>query len=192
MIFKKIPKKRIWKKLSICTLHFAFCVFFWPSTLSAAELLRHPYQDLEAVQVSTSPPASEPEGTDKVGQACGEAIASAFPWLGETLEYDISWGLITVGRARLKIDKLVTIEGRPVYHIISTSKSTSFINNFYHVDDINEAWLDASDMKSFGYYKKLQEGGYFLNEWTLFDMAAKSFHGEKMKLQNLKGLWMDR
>jgi hypothetical protein len=150
MAFKKFPRY---------ILHFAFCTFLWPPALSAAELLRHPYQDLEAVQVSTP---------------------SAFPWLGETLEYEISWGLVNVGHALLKIDKLVIIEGRPVYHIISKAKSTSFIENFYHVDDINEAWLDPSDMKSFGYYKKLQEGGYFYNEWTRFDMAAKSFNGEKM------------
>ena len=163
----------------------AVCLFFAASgPASAAELLRHPYQDLETVSASTPPPASGPGGSALGGQAGGGATPSAFPWFGETLEYEISWGVIMVGRAWLKIDKVVTIEGRPVYHIISRAKSASFIENFYHVDDINEAWLDPSDMKSFGYYKKLQEGGYFHNEWTLFDMAAKSFYGEKM---NKKG-----
>lgn len=128
----------------------------------AAELLRHPYQDLEAVQLST--PSSP----------------SFFPWLGETLEYDISWGIMTVGRAWIKVDKLVVIEGKPVYHIISRSKSTAFIENFFHVDDVNEAWLDPETLKSYGYYKKIQEGGYFHNEWVLFDMSSKTFRGGKM------------
>ena len=139
----------------------AFLLFAASSPAGAAELLRHPYQDLETVRIS-APSASSPFT------------------IGETLEYVISWGIMTVGHAWLKADRIVNIEGRPAYHLISLAKSTSFIANFYRVDDINEAWMDMENLKSFGYYKKLQEGGYFHNEWTLFDMAAKSFHGEKM------------
>ena len=165
MVFRKIPY--------FLALFPAWLPLAALGPAAAAELLRHPYQELEAVRVSTAS-AFSPSVT------AAAAPRGGFPWLGETLEYEISWGAITVGRAWLKIDKLVTIEGRPVYHIISRSKSTSFIENFYHVDDINEAWFDPSDMKSFGYYKKLQEGGYFNNEWVLFDVPARIFRGEKM------------
>ena len=153
-----------------------------PSETNAAELLRHPYQDLPPAGIAVSSHAAGlAQSTAAVAPPpAGKEPEDRFPWLGETLEYEISWGAITVGRAWLRIDELVMIEGKPVYHIISTSKSTAFIEKFYHVDDVNEAWLDPASMKSFGYYKKLQEGGYFHNEWVLFDMAAGSFRGEKM------------
>lgn len=147
-----------------------------PVALPGGKLLRHPYQDLEAVQIFT-PSASRifPTVEGKSTQTW-----AGFPLLGETLEYDISWGLMTVGHAWLKVDKLVMIDGKPVYHITSRSKSAAFINNFFRVDDINEAWLDPETLKSFGYYKKIQEGGYFYNEWVLFDTPSKIFRGERM------------
>ena len=78
----------------------------------------------------------------------------------------------------------MSVQGRPAYHITSNSGSTSFIENFFHVDDVNEAWLDPETMKSFGYYKKIQEGRYFSNEWVLFDLSSGTFRGQKM---NKKG-----
>ncbi|MEI7481505.1 MAG: DUF3108 domain-containing protein [Elusimicrobiota bacterium] len=101
-------------------------------------------------------------------------------WHKERLEYEIYWGLINVGSAYLQIDKMVTIDGRTAYHIISGAKSAAFINNFYTVNDINESWMDIRDLYSFGYYKGIHEGHHFFNEWVIFDNAAKTFHGEKM------------
>ncbi|MBI4801133.1 MAG: DUF3108 domain-containing protein [Elusimicrobia bacterium] len=123
--------------------------------------LAHPYSPLPAdVQVNTS--------------------AVRGDWYRERLEYDIYWGIIYVGSAYLQIDKIVTIEGRPAYHIVSGAKSAAFIDNFYHVADLNESWFDIAELYSRGYYKRIQEGGYFFNEWVLFDNAAKTFRGEKM------------
>lgn len=101
-------------------------------------------------------------------------------WYRERLEYDISWGVIHVGTAYLQIDKIVTIDGRPAYHIVSGAKSAAFIENFYHVADLNESWFDVAGQYSRGYYKRIQEGGHFFNEWIAFDVSSKTFTGEKM------------
>ena len=111
-----------------------------------------------------------------------ETLTSQVPGLvkGETLEYDIYWGAIRVGRSFISVTELVTISSRPAWHIISEAKSGSFIDNFYHVDDRNEAWMDASDLYSHGYYKRVSEGKFFANEWAVFDGPGKRFYGEKM------------
>lgn len=123
--------------------------------------LVHPYTALEpAVNADTS--------------------AARKDWNREYLEYEIYWGLMNVGSAYLRIDRIVMIDGRPAYHIISGARSSAFITNFYTVNDINESWMDIRDLYSFGYYKNIREGNHAFNEWVVFDNNTKTFHGEKM------------
>ncbi|OGR75486.1 MAG: hypothetical protein A2X32_13300 [Elusimicrobia bacterium GWC2_64_44] len=123
------------------------------------KLLEHPYWSLP----SSSAPA-----------AAGALVS------GELLEYEIYWGLVHVGKSYLKIERTVDISSRPAWHIVSEAKSGSFIKNFYKVADRNDAWMDAQDLTSYGYYKKIQEGGHFFNEWVIFDGPGKRYYGRKM------------
>jgi hypothetical protein len=125
------------------------------------EMLEHPYWSLPVSTAAVSP-------------------AAAGLVDGETLEYDIYWGLVYVGRSYLKIEKTVDISSRPAWHIVSEARSGAFINNFYKVADRNDAWMDAENLQSYGYYKKISEGNYFSNEWTVFDYAAKKYYGKKL------------
>ncbi len=111
-----------------------------------------------------------------------ETVTSRLPGLvkGETLEYDIYWGVVLVGHSFISVPDAVLIDSRPAWHIVSEAHSGSFINNFYRVDDRNEAWMDAADLYSYGYYKRVSEGKFFTNEWAVFDWAAKRYYGEKM------------
>ncbi len=131
------------------------------SSEETPKFLTHPYSALMAdVQIDTATVRAE--------------------WYRERLEYDISWGLIHVGTAYLQIAKIVSIDGRPAYHIVSGAKSAAFIDNFYHVSDLNESWFDVAGLYSRGYYKRIQEGGYFINEWVAFDNSTGTFAGERM------------
>ncbi|MEK7721004.1 MAG: DUF3108 domain-containing protein [Elusimicrobiota bacterium] len=129
--------------------------------LAGEALLSHPYRDL--------PPSSS---------FAPAAVAGMVN--GETLDYDIYWGAVHVGRSRLKIEKMVDISSRPAWHIISETRSNSFLANFYKVDDRNESWMDAAGLHSYGYYKKISEGRHFFNEWVIFDNAGGWYYGKKM------------
>jgi len=141
-----------------------FLAAFRAVTLHAEDApkdLSHPYSALEpAAYAATAPVRGN--------------------WNGERLDYEIYWGLVNVGSAYLQIDKIVTVEGRPAYHIISGARSAAFIRNFYTVEDVNESWMDVEGLYSFGYYKNIHEGGYMVNEWVAFDNATKTFRGERM------------
>lgn len=128
---------------------------------AAEELLSHPYWSLPA---STAPVKSP----------------VAAMQTGETLEYDIYWGAVYVGKSYLRIDKVVEISSRPAWHIVSEAKSGSFLANFYKVADRNDAWMDVEGLHSYGYYKKIQEGSHFFNEWVAFDLPSGRVYGEKM------------
>jgi len=97
---------------------------------------------------------------------------------GETLDYDIYWGAVYVGKAYLKIEKTVDISSRPAWHIVSETKSGSFLASFYKVTDRNESWMDAAGLYSYGYYKMISEGKYFFNEWAVF--GGGRYYGKKM------------
>ncbi|PIU19347.1 MAG: hypothetical protein COT18_07980 [Elusimicrobia bacterium CG08_land_8_20_14_0_20_59_10] len=114
------------------------------------------------------------------------AVTAAIPGLvkGETLEYDLYWGFIKVGKAFLKAENVVNISSRPAWRLVLEARSNSFIETFYKVEDRHESWMDAADLRSHGYYKKISEGRHFRNEWAVFDWAARKFYGKKI---NRKG-----
>lgn len=96
----------------------------------------------------------------------------AFP---EKLVFSMSWGLLSVGEATLGVDKIVMFNGRPAYHLVSEARSNAFCDTFYVVRDLNESWLDARTLTSLGYSKKVREGGFFRDEWVLYDRDAETF-----------------
>ncbi|PIS46935.1 MAG: hypothetical protein COT17_06040 [Elusimicrobia bacterium CG08_land_8_20_14_0_20_51_18] len=103
-------------------------------------------------------------------------------FLGETLEYDISWGIMLVGKAYIKVERAVKIStGVYAYHIVSGARSTRFLQNFYPVKDLNEALLDVNLAGSYGYYKKISEGSYKRSEWVFYDVQNRKFRGEKLR-----------
>lgn len=99
---------------------------------------------------------------------------TAFP---ETLVYDVSWGPLGVGQATLEVQEFVEFNGRPAYHLISRAVSNKFCDGFYKVRDYNESWLDAKTHQSLGYSKKLREGGFFRDEWVVYQPEQGSWFG---------------
>ena len=128
---------------------------------AAGEDLAHPYWSLPISTAAVSGPVA--------------GIVA-----GETLEYDIYWGAIYVGKSFLRVDGVVNVSSRPAWHIVSEAKSGSFLANFYKVADRNDAWMDVEDLSSYGYYKKISEGSHFYNEWVVFDLPNRRFYGEKV------------
>ncbi|MDX6768579.1 MAG: DUF3108 domain-containing protein [Elusimicrobiota bacterium] len=97
------------------------------------------------------------------------------PVFPEKITLQVSWGLLDVGEATLSVKRIVSFNGRPAYHLVSEARSNAFCDTFYRVRDLNESWLDARTLTSLGYSKKLREGGFFRDEWVLYDRDANTF-----------------
>jgi len=106
----------------------------------------------------------------------GALRLTAFP---ETLIYDVSWGILSVGQATMEALDIVDFNGTPAYHVVSRAQSNLFCDTFYKVRDVNESWVDARDLTSLGYAKKLREGNFFRDEWVLYDKPAARFLAKK-------------
>ncbi|MCG2725577.1 MAG: DUF3108 domain-containing protein [Elusimicrobia bacterium] len=103
----------------------------------------------------------------------------------EKLEYEISWGIMNVGKSFIHIDRTALIDGNTAYHMISKARTSGMVKKFYSVRDINESWPDVNFNRSYGYLKKLQEGKYFYNEWLVFDYENMTYRGEKLNKKNI-------
>lgn len=100
-------------------------------------------------------------------------------WYREKLEYEVYWGFFKVGKAFLFVEKTVNIDGNLTYHIVSMAKSSSWMDNFYSVNDRNEAWMDVKSGHSYGYLKSLREGKFKIDEWVIYDTKDMTFLAEK-------------
>lgn len=98
----------------------------------------------------------------------------------ENLVFDVSWGVLGVGQATLKVRELVQLGGRPAYELVSEAVSNKFCDGFYKVRDLNKAWLDARTLTSLGYKKQLREGSFFRDEWVLYDHDKRTFEARKI------------
>lgn len=136
-----------------------------------------------AVSQSTQAAASETVPTPATPSALSDWIEPArldlsqigVDWFPEKLEYEVHWGLLNVGAAHLTSTDAAKVRGRPAYHIVSEAISNNFIDAFHKVRDRNESWMDVETLASFGYLKKQREGGFFRDEWVLFDWGLKKF-----------------
>ncbi|MFA5975396.1 MAG: DUF3108 domain-containing protein [Elusimicrobiota bacterium] len=94
---------------------------------------------------------------------------------GESLLFAIRWGAITGGYSTLSVNPLDLTSSTVAYHIISEARSTGIVDTFYHVEDRNEAWLDAIRPRSLRYEKNLHEGKYRAHQIVELDQVQHSF-----------------
>lgn len=89
--------------------------------------------------------------------------------LGERLDYNVKFGAIPAGYARLSIPQVDTINNRSCYHIISKMWTNSFFSNFFRVDDLVESYVDVHGIFPWRFHKRIREGKYKTNRSAVFD-----------------------
>ncbi|NIV16633.1 MAG: DUF3108 domain-containing protein [Aliifodinibius sp.] len=81
--------------------------------------------------------------------------------IGEKLRFKIRYGFIKAGEATMEVKDIITIrDSVPVYHILTTAKSTKAFDLVYKVRDSVETFIDMNGLFSWKFYKRLREGGY--------------------------------
>lgn len=95
---------------------------------------------------------------------------------GEILEYELRWGSIPAGTARLEVQPVKTINGEPALHFVLTAESNAFVDVFYKVRDRIDAFADIAMTRSVRYEKKQQEGSHKREELIEFDWNKRQAH----------------
>ena len=88
---------------------------------------------------------------------------------GEKLSYVLHYGWLNAGVATLELkDTDQHVEGREILHAVGTGVSTGAFNAFYKVNDRYETYLDEDGVFPWVFIRRVNEGGYTINQDYLF------------------------
>lgn len=74
---------------------------------------------------------------------------------GENLTYDVRFGAIKVGTARMRVMGIEPIRDRQAWHVKFTLSGGTI---FYQVDDVYESWMDVVTLNSLRYVQDTDQG----------------------------------
>jgi hypothetical protein len=77
--------------------------------------------------------------------------------VGEDLTYRASFSGIDAGTARLRVERIDTVRGRPAYHVILTIDGGIPV---FAVRDRYDSWIDVETLSSVRYRQEISEGPY--------------------------------
>lgn len=105
-----------------------------------------------------------------------DAAELPFP-IGEELTYTISWNGIPVAYSTSTIS-MDQHDGREVLALRLQTRTYSFFNHIFKVEDFHESLIDPETLLPIQYTKNLSEGNYRCHEITRFDFKEKLAHYE--------------
>jgi len=100
---------------------------------------------------------------------------------GEKLTYRLSYGPLDAGEAVLTVDKTSKkVRGRELWKVRGVGKTISAFEWFYKVNDIYESYMDKEGMFPWLFVRRVNEGGYIINQ-------DYTFYQHKKVVDNGKG-----
>jgi hypothetical protein len=84
-------------------------------------------------------------------------FASAPFAVGEELTYRATFGGLPAGSARMRVDGIEMVRGRPAYHVLFSIDGGV---PFYRVHDRYESWIDVQTLASLRHRQDISEGRY--------------------------------
>jgi hypothetical protein len=77
--------------------------------------------------------------------------------VGEELTYKATFGGIPAGTARMRVEGVETVRGRPAYHVVFTIDGGV---PFFRVHDRYDSWIDVQTLASLRHRQQISEGRY--------------------------------
>ncbi|MCP4549084.1 MAG: DUF3108 domain-containing protein [bacterium] len=87
---------------------------------------------------------------------------------GEVIDYDLKYGFVSMGRARLEVKEQLEYRGQSCLLVTSRGKSARWVDSIYKVRDEIRSILDLENMRSLYFSKKLNEGNYRKNTKAVY------------------------
>ena len=85
---------------------------------------------------------------------------------GEVLSFDIRYGFIVAGTAKMKVFTKMYNDNRFVYQLQTTAKSARGFSWIYSVNDVVNSFVDYNKFYPIRFEKKLREGSYEADLYT--------------------------
>jgi hypothetical protein len=131
--------------------------------------------------VSAAGAAAQPTQTAQTAQlgvmqpSAAAVDAAPVPYtVGEELTYKATFGGIHAGTARMKVDGIEIVRGRPAYHVVFSVDGGI---PFFRVHDRYESWIDVETLASLRHRQQISEGRY--KRTTLYEIYPERSEYQK-------------
>jgi hypothetical protein len=94
--------------------------------------------------------------------------------VGEELVFRATFGIIPAGTARMRVQGIDTVRGRPAYHVIYTLDGGIPL---FRVHDRYESWIDRETLSSLRHHQEISEGRYHRN--TMYEIFPERAEYQK-------------
>lgn len=99
---------------------------------------------------------------------------------GEILKFRIHYGFMDAGEAILEVKSdLKNFGGRDCYHVVGTGSTVGAFDWFFKVRDRYESVVDKDAMLPWMFIRRVNEGGYIINQNVSFNHYKDSAYSEK-------------
>src|SRR6185436_1096516 len=99
---------------------------------------------------------------------------------GEKLKFRIHYGFVDAGEATLEVSKdMKNIGGRDCYHVIGNGRTKGAFDWFFEVRDRYESVIDKQALVPWLFVRRVNEGGYIINQNVSFNHFHDSASSEK-------------
>ena len=103
---------------------------------------------------------------------------------GEILKFRIHYGILDAGEATLEVQQdIQKFGGRDCYHVIGSGNSVGAFNWFFKVRDRYESLVDKQAIVPWYFIRRVNEGGYKINQNVTFNHYADSAKSEKATIK---------
>jgi hypothetical protein len=94
--------------------------------------------------------------------------------VGEELVFRATFGGLPAGTARMRVDGIEGVRGRPAYHVVFTIDGGI---PFFRVHDRYESWIDIQTLSSLRHVQSISEGRY--RRYTTYEIFAERAEFQK-------------
>ena len=99
---------------------------------------------------------------------------------GEFLKYRIHYGIIDAGEATLEVKPdLFPVGNRKCYHVVGLGRTRGAFDWFFKVRDRYESYFDTQAFVPWIFIRRVDEGGYTINQNVTFNPYKKTATSEK-------------
>lgn len=101
---------------------------------------------------------------------------------GEKLSFKLHYGLIDAAHATLTVtDEAVKFGGRETFHVVGVGSTRGVSDWFFKVRDRYETYIDEKALVPWMFVRRVDEGGYIINQDYVFNRFEQKVRTEKNK-----------